>query len=162
MSETPDPLTARLQGLVIEEARTLRGFLDVLAREQQALVAGDADAMLALAREKSEAAGHLARLDMQRGETLAAAGLGSGRAAIDAWLARAPAQSGLRRQWDELLALAAEAQRINADNGSLIKTRLAHNQQTLAVLLAATDRAALYGPDGQARASTAGRHIDKA
>lgn len=154
---------ARLLKLIGEETRELRAFLDVLAGERQALAAGDADPLVDLARLKGEAAGRLASLAAARGALVAAAGAAPGAAGLAAWIDRQQgAAAGLRRAWQTLLELAREAHALNADNGTLIKVRLAHNQQALAVLMAASDQAALYGPDGQARAAPAGRRIDSA
>ena len=49
--------------------------------------------------------------------------------------------------WQQLLALAENAQQLNQINGSMIDTRLRNNQQALAILQAAAKQSALYGPD---------------
>lgn len=67
--------------------------------------------------------------------------------AIRAWLETHSPQ-GLA-VWEEILALAERAQRLNQTNGELIQTKLRRNQQSLAVLSNAVNKANLYGPDGQ-------------
>lgn len=73
-----------------------------------------------------------------------------------AWLG---GEEAARDTWQALLALAARARALNETNGRLIAERLAHNRQALAVLLAAADQAALYGPDGQPRPLGGGRSL---
>ncbi|MDP2808775.1 MAG: flagellar export chaperone FlgN [Rhodocyclaceae bacterium] len=55
--------------------------------------------------------------------------------------------------------LAAEARSLNETNGKLIALRMQHNQQALAVLMAAADQAITYGPDGQQRGGGGGRSL---
>lgn len=145
-----------LLNLLLEEAGQLRGFLVLLEREQQALVAGDVDRLLPLADEKNDAFGRLARLGAARAGKLAEAGLGADRQGMEAWLARQPEA---RPAWEALLALAGRASDLNRSNGQLIATRLAHNQQALSTLLAAANQGELYGPDGQARPVGGGRSL---
>lgn len=51
--------------------------------------------------------------------------------------------------WQETVSLAKRAKRANQTNGELIQMKLRRNQQMLAVLSNAVDKANLYGPDGQ-------------
>lgn len=156
------PPESRFLGLVGEETRQLRAFIELLQREQQILRSSEIEPLAELARLKGEAAGRLAALAGARGQFLAGAGALPGSAGLGAWLDRQPGADKLRGAWQALLDLAEQAHALNTENGALVKTRLAHNQQALAVLLAASDQAALYGPDGQARAVAAGRRIDSA
>lgn len=150
---------ATLRTLVSEELGAVRAFVALLEREQEALVAGDADRVSALAQEKSESLARLDAFALRRTELLSACGLGRGRAAVDAWLGSAPTHGALRRDWDALLEHAARARALNGQNGTLIRSLLAHNHQALGVLLSLSDRGSLYGPDGQARTTPAGRHL---
>lgn len=68
--------------------------------------------------------------------------------AIHAWL-KIHSPQGLAI-WQEILTLAERAQRLNQANGELIQMKLRRNQQLLAVLSNAVNKANLYGPDGQA------------
>jgi flagella synthesis protein FlgN len=156
LSESGRTDSTPLLNLLIEEAGQLRGFLVLLEKEQQALVDGDVDRLLPLAAEKNDAFGRLARLGEARAQQLAEAGFGADRPGMEAWLARQPEA---RPAWEALLALASRASDLNRSNGKLIASRLAHNQQALATLLAAANQAALYGPDGQARPVGGGRSL---
>lgn len=158
MSETAQP-ASRLPPLLAEEVAQLRGFLDLLAAEEKALVAGDVDRLLPLAGEKNALFVRLADLGAARARLLAAEALAPDRSGMEAWLGRHAEAGGARRSWNELLDLAAKARARNDSNGKLITSRLANNQQALASLLAAANQAALYGPDGQAAPLGGGRSL---
>jgi flagella synthesis protein FlgN len=159
LSERITPTPSALQNLLSEEAGQLRGFLVLLEKEQQALAEGDVDRLVPLAAEKTEAFGRLSRLGEARGQALAAAGLTADRQGMEAWLRQHTEFQQARKTWQALLALAEKASALNQTNGKLIATRLAHNQQALATLMAAANQAALYGPDGQARPLGGGRSL---
>lgn len=154
----------RIASSIVDELAMLRGFVELLQHEQQILTDGTIDAideLPPLIEEKGRLAGRLAQLAEQRNEILAAAGYPHDRAGIEVWLeqrgtADKTAQDS-RNGWESILALAAQARTLNETNGKLIGTRLQHTQQTLNALLAAGNRAALYGPDGQPHASGGGR-----
>lgn len=159
MNPPGTPAPSRLQNLLLEEAAQLRGFLALLEREQQALVAGDVDQLMPLAEEKNRVFARLAGLGDARNKTLAAESLPPDRPGVESWLDRHPELSGLRKTWQDLLELTLKAREINQVNGNLIGTRLANNQQALSTLLSAANQAALYGPDGQARPIGGGRSL---
>lgn len=154
---------ARLAQSVSDELAALRGFIKLLQQEQQALTEGDIDRLMPLVAEKARLASTLGQLADQRNELLMAAGLPNDRAGMESWLDRQRQTTQVqiaqhtRNEWESLMGLAVEARALNETNGKLIGTRLQHNQQTLNALLAAGDRAALYGPDGQTRTSGGGR-----
>jgi flagella synthesis protein FlgN len=59
--------------------------------------------------------------------------------------------------------LAATARTLNETNGKLIALRMPHNQQALAILVAAANQATItYGPDGQQQTGLGGRMLGKA
>lgn len=159
MSPGSAPAPPGLDALIAEEAHALRGFLDLLRREQDLLLDGQADQLLTIVEDKNRASAQLSRIALRRAQALAAQGFGSGPNAVDAWLNRASENSPHRAKWTELLELATQARAINEENGALIRTRLQHNQRALAVLAAASDQATLYGPDGQAFAGAGKRHL---
>lgn len=162
MSSTGNTAQSRIQNLLFEETAQLRGFLSLLEREQQALVAGEVDRLLPLAEEKSAHFARLAGLGEARNQALAAESLPPDRKGMEAWLERHPELSGAHRAWQDLLQLTLKAREINQVNGRLIGSRLAGNQQALSVLLAAANQASLYGPDGQARPLGGGRSLGSA
>jgi len=142
-----------------EETRTLRAFLDLLEQERKALLEGNADQLLAFADDKNRLSGELSRLALRRAQWLAAAGHGSGAAAVAAWLQRQPPDAPLRKTWQALLDLAAQARARNEECGALIRTHMQHNKQALSVLMSASNQATLYGPDGQAFTGPGKRHL---
>lgn len=160
MSGRGGPSSSPLQNLLLEEVAQLRGFLDLLENEQQALIGGDVERLLPLAAEKNDLLRRLAQLGEARGKALLAAGLATDRQGMEGWLERHPEPAGAKRVWQELLTLAEKAGALNQTNGKLIATRLANNQQALSTLMAAANQAALYGPDGQARPVGGGRRLD--
>lgn len=141
----PAPLAAILAG----ELAALREFVTLLQEEQSALLDGKGDSLAALIDQKSALAARLTDCAGQREAALAGLALPAGRDGMEAWLATAAAAA--RNDWQELLPLAATARSLNELNGKLIGTRLQHNQQALAALMGATERAMTYGPDGHAR-----------
>lgn len=145
-----------------EELQRLKEFVDVLREEQDALANGAIDTLMALVERKSALALQLGGMAKNREDTLSAAGFGVGRAAVDAWLDARPDNTASRRVWQELLELTASARNLNETNGKLINLRMQHNQQALAVLMAAADKAMTYGPDGQQRTGSAGRLLGSA
>ncbi len=142
-----------------EEAAALGDFLDLLQKEQEALVRGDAEALLPLAEDKNQHFARLAQLAERRNEALARLGLPADRPGMEAWLAGTGDLAAARRRWQEMLERLARARELNRTNGILIATRLQHNQQALQALLFAANQAALYGPDGHAKPLGSGRHL---
>jgi len=147
--------------LLSDELRALDSFVALLQKEQTLLASGISDGLTALADEKSSAAVELGRLAAARDEELAHLHLPPGRAGMDAWTLT-DAGSASQRNWDRLLVLAAKARAINEANGLAIALHLKHNQQALSVLMAAADRTATYGPDGQPQAGVGGRSLGSA
>lgn len=158
---TPTPGQPEKPDLLDEELARLEEFVALLKEEQALLAAGDGDRLLALVESKTALANRLAALGEMREAALDRQGLGTGRAGMEAWLAK---QGSPARQtaWQKFLALAAEARELNELNGKLIGLHMRHNQQALAALMSATDRAMVYGPDGQQSAGLSGRILGKA
>jgi flagella synthesis protein FlgN len=150
-----------IAGLLSEELRTLEAFVALLQKEQALLASGTSDGLSALADQKSNAAIELGRLAAQRDQELTYLHLPPGRAGMDAWTLTDNGVAS-QRNWDRLLVLAAEARAINEANGQAIALNLKHNQQALSVLMAAADRTATYGPDGQPQGGTGGRSLGSA
>ncbi len=147
--------------LLSQELQSLQAFVGLLHKEQTLLVSGVSEGLTSLAAEKSRTAIALGRLSTARDQGLARIHLPTGRAGMDAW-AISNAGVANQRDWDQLLALAAEAKALNEANGKLIALHLQHNQQALSVLLAAADQTATYGPDGQPKQGVGGRSLGSA
>ncbi len=156
-----------LAQLLGEESAKLVEFLGLLKREQELLSRGEAntantiDALLPLVDKKTALAAELAALAQSRERLLAALGLAAGRSGMETWLAR-PDRTAQRPAWQRLLDLASQARDLNETNGKLIALNLQHNQQALATLMTAANRAMNYGPDGQQQADKGGRILGKA
>lgn len=150
-----------MMALLAEEASVLGQFVETLQREQAALVGGELDRLLSLAEEKSEFAGRLANLSELRLRAIQTAGGPADPQNLSRWL-EAQADPHVAATWRSLLDLARQARELNTTSGKLIAERMRHNQQALAVLLQAGERAALYGPDGQPRLAGGGRPLGSA
>ncbi len=132
-------------------------FLEILQKEQEALIEGKIERLEALTSDKTQMVGQLAELAERRNQSLASRGLGSDSKGMEAWLADAkPASS-----WRDLLQLAQAAQQLNQTNGEMIAVRLRHNQQALAALQGAAGAASLYGPKGQTLGFGGGRPLGR-
>lgn len=146
------------------ESEAFRDFVQVLQTEQEALVQGDIDSLIELARLKSEKVVLLSLLAEKRNRFLAAQGIDLERGGMGKWLLQhhTGQTAQLSETWKQLLSQAETAQQLNQVNGAMIETRLRHNQQALAVLQAAANQSvSLYGPDGQTHASGMGRPLGK-
>ncbi len=139
-------ITQLLAALAAERAALLR-FVSLLEREQSLLVENLTDQLLDLSEKKSSDALGLNQLADSRRSLLRKNIPDLSVDAINAWL-RARHPEGLVI-WQEILALAERARQLNHTNGELILMKLRHNQQSLAVLSNAVNKANLYGPDGQ-------------
>ena len=160
----PSPSAQLLSALTAERALLLK-FFALLEREQRMLVENLTDPLLELSEQKSADAFALNELAATRRALFrkhlpqlggtptpgtppdAHPSDNLGADAIRAWL-ETHNPEGLA-VWQEILALAERAQRLNQTNGELIQMKLRRNQQLLAVLSSAVNKANLYGPDGQ-------------
>lgn len=151
-----------LAALLGEEVREVAAFVELLRQEQSLLTAaGSGDSLMPLIERKSEFVVRLKALADRREHILGTAGLGSGRAAMEAWLGTSHGTAPAASVWQRLLALAAEARQLNETNGKLIGIHWQHNQAALAALMSAANGATTYGPDGQQR-SGGGRSFGSA
>jgi flagella synthesis protein FlgN len=156
-----DPATS-LSGLLESEAREASAFVELLRKEQAMLTAGNVDGLLPLVEQKVGFADRLGTLADAREKIVNDSGAGSGRAGMETYLSRRPADKDLRQRWERLLALATDAQAMNQTNGKLIRIHLRHNQQAMETLMAATNQATTYGPDGHQRPAGSGRFLGSA
>ncbi|CAG0123865.1 hypothetical protein RHDC2_00192 [Rhodocyclaceae bacterium] len=155
---TPSPTSTDIASQLQAERDALHAFVTLLETEQQALIAGQAEQLLALADSKTRAVHALNNLASARKNTLLAHGANNDSGGVEAWLqAHAPDSLPV---WHDIQNLAAHTQQKNRSNGELIQARLKHNQQALTVLRNAVNSASgLYGPDGQPHLPTSGRTL---
>ena len=125
--------------LVQDENVLLRDFVALLGQEQALLLEGDVDALMALAGQKTQLFRRLQFTADERTRVLAAARLKPDAAVMQAIL---EGNAAALANWQESLELVAEARSRNNLNGQLITQRMQHNQQALAVLLAAAEQPA--------------------
>lgn len=155
---SPSDLVKNLEA----ELRVFQDFIQVLQTEQDALVQGNVDPLLELARIKSEKVVLLSQLAESRTRFLSALGYHQEQGGMTKWLQqRDGGNPQIAELWQQLLVLAENAQQLNQINGSMIDTRLRNNQQALAILQVAAKQSTLYGPDGQTQALGLGRPIGK-
>jgi flagella synthesis protein FlgN len=132
------------------ERNTLDAFIEILRKEENALVEGKIEKIDYLASDKSRLIDELIQLDDHRNEYLQKQGLSLEKSSINAWLTEQHSgQSEIKILWNELLDLAKTAQQLNHSNGLIISTQLQHNQRTFAALHCAAGNVSLYGPQGQ-------------
>lgn len=157
------PQTIRTQSELVQslaaEAASFHDFVLLLQSEQDALVQGEVDKLIELARRKSEQIFQLSQLAEARNHYLS----GQGCSDMEQWLKRLDSNEAATpaATWKQLLNEAREAQHLNQTNGVMIETRLQHNQKALAVLQAAANQTSVYGPDGQPQGSGMGRPLGK-
>lgn len=159
MNQQSTLTASAFQSLILEEVSAVDRFIDVLKREQQTLVEGHTDLLAMLATEKSECCNSLDRIGRKRLLMLSSAGLAPAPASLKPWLDAQP--QGLRDAWQGLLLKAGEARDLNRQNGEIINAHMQHNRQALTVLLEISNRASVYGPDGQPRPSSGGRILGR-
>lgn len=156
--DSPSDLVKNLEA----EVRVFQDFIQVLQTEQDALVQGNVDPLLELARIKSEKVVLLSKLAESRTRFLGVQGYSQEHGGMAKWLQQLDGRNPqIVELWQQLLALAENAKQLNQINGSMIDTRLRNNQQALTILQAAAKQSALYGPDGQTQSLGLGRPIGK-
>lgn len=144
---TPDAFASDLQA----ERRALRSFVDLLRKEQEALVRGATDEVGSQVEAKARLLFELSRLASRRSRRLQEQDLAPNRSGMEAWFATNPEAGSLVPEWRELLRLTRTAYEVNQINGTLIEARVRANQQALAALHGAARISNVYGPDGRAR-----------
>lgn len=154
----PATATADFVSHLHTERDALKAFVTLLEAEQQALLSGSTEQLLALADNKVLAAQELSKLANARSDGLRARTGKIEIGGMTAWL-QANAANSLP-VWQDIQHLAEQTQQLNRTNGVLIQTRLRHNQQALMALQnAAHGTSGLYGPDGQPNLSASGRTL---
>jgi flagella synthesis protein FlgN len=136
------------------EQQLIGSLVELMKQEQQTLVNGNADGLAALMPQKTELVQQLAALSAARHQALGAAGFAAAEGGMEPWLGASGAPDA-RAQWEQLLALTAEAKELNRVNGMLINKQMAHNQIVLNALRTPAGGAepGVYGPGGQPVAS---------
>ena len=133
------------------EKVTLAAFVEILKKEENALVQGKIEEIDYLASDKSRLIERLIQLDNHRNEYFQNQGLTLEKNSISTWFTEHYSnQSKVQILWNELLELVKIAQPLNYSNGLIISAHLQHNQRAFAALHCAAGNVSLYGPKGQA------------
>jgi flagella synthesis protein FlgN len=148
-------MSASLVAILNEQISCAEAMLATLARENQALVAGDAELLNSAGAEKARLVEALDSLEHERralseaiGATFAAGDEGS------AGEQKRPAE------WRALLDLIAECKQQNQRNGALVKAR--SEQVRIALRALRGTEAALYDPSGLEHATRSARPLGTA
>lgn len=131
------------------ELTALRQFIEILRREQSALVKADVNQLLSISEEKSRQADKLSQLGQKRVALLSSLGISNSRSHVENWLQSQPKE--IVDTWTALIEAVKTAQELNQVNGKLIESQLQHNQGALNTLVQAANQSAVYGADGQPR-----------
>jgi flagella synthesis protein FlgN len=147
-------MSASLVAILNEQISCAEAMLTTLARENEALVAGDADLLNSAGAEKARLVEALDSLEHERralsdaiGATLAGGGEGS-------------EDRGRPAEWRALLDLIAECKQKNDRNGALVKAR--SEQVRIALRALRGTEAALYDPSGLEHATRSARPLGTA
>ncbi len=156
-------LLSRFTDRLNAELKTFKEFELLLQEEQQTLIDGQIDLLIALAPRKSTLLKQLSDFSDERAHVLLDSGHESSPAGMLALLDEMAASAQTRNTWATLLTLAREAEHTNRRNGVLIETNLSHNQQALSVLRASANPGNnLYSASGQLSHRPGSKPIDKA
>ena len=145
------PHSARFITELETEKYTLQAFIEILKKEENALIQGKIEEIDYLASDKSRLIGKLMQLDDHRNEHMQNQELAFKKNSINTHLTdQQSSEPGIQILWNELLELARIAQQLNYSNGLIVSTQLQHNQRASAALQCAAGNVSLYGPKGQA------------
>ncbi|MFN0314241.1 MAG: flagella synthesis protein FlgN [Burkholderiales bacterium] len=162
MSRAPDHAT--FVASLRREVSAFSEFLELLSAEQECLVRAQTEPLSDITRrkaEKAEALGTFARL---RCAFLESHALESNSKGMRQWIAsQSDAQAAeLRGLWEKLSAFAADAERINRTNGTLINSRMTYTRDALCALNGLTRSTGVYGRDGSTSVGLAHRDFGAA
>ena len=134
------------------EQDAIKRFIEILEKEQNALVQGNIENLDYLTSQKTQITKKLAVLGDKRDQYLATQGLSLDTECINNVVPSEDNNTLISTIWTELLQLAKTAKQLNQTNGTIISTRLQQSQQALAALKSAAGTVSLYGPKGQTMA----------
>lgn len=140
---------AEFAACLAAERAAVSAFVELLKKEQDALVRHDTDRIGAEIEDKSQLLLKLSQFAARRSRFLAIHALPADRKGMASWFALHPEASGMLEEWEELLRLTRTAARLNHANGVLIEAALRANQMALSALVSASQTSSLYGPGGE-------------
>ena len=149
MSSNLESFFPMLGDIFSKEINELNSFIDILKKEEQALVEGKIEEIDFYSSDKLRLIEVLTQLGNQRDGCLKEQNINLDEDSINNWLKRQSSEQ-LLCMWRNLLDLAKTARQLNHSNGLIITSRLQHHQRTLAALQSAAGNVSCYGPKGQA------------
>jgi len=148
MSETQS--LEEITAIIEQEKNAIQLFLEILGREEEALTQGRINDLDMLLSDKTKLFHRLEEISDQRSQYLSARGYPVSKIGMQSWLADQQKGTEICEAWEQLLALARQAQQINQINGKAISMQLQYNQRSYLALQSAAGNISLYGPKGQA------------
>jgi flagellar biosynthesis protein FlgN len=140
-------LNDSLSAVLNEQIRCAESMLDVLERENQALVANDADLLTTTGADKARLVDALEKLEIERRDLTQAFGAAAASIAGGTGPQSSP-------EWQELIALVATCKERNQRNGALVKAR---SDQVRALLNSLrSSEPAMYAASGNVHAGSLG------
>ncbi|MCE7915910.1 MAG: flagellar protein FlgN [Nitrosomonas sp. PRO4] len=137
--------------LLEAERSALEKFIEVLKREEAALIHGKIEQIDSFISTKSYCIEELMQIDNKRNHFILNQGITLESSCINKWLQEKYSDRfEVQILWSELLALANIAKIINYSNGLMISNRLKYIERTYAALYCAAGKISLYGSKGQA------------
>lgn len=152
------PLASALE----KEAQLVSRLLELLTTEREILVAGNADMLEALTKEKNELVAEITRAGLDRDATFLPAPPPVGNEAMLAWLASRPQEKAAAAAWEKLIGLTRKAKEAHEKNGLTINALVRKTTEALAILTQHQQDHSLYGRDGQTAGSLGKRIVDSA
>lgn len=139
----------RLQACLDQEIILVDVFMQLLQEESDALLnGGDIATLNASTTKKNSHADQISAWDDQRQALLTELGYSTDKAGLDA---AAVAHPTLRATCETLYHKADKANQMNASNGHIIATLMAHNQEAIDTLKRLADPGQVYDASGRAR-----------
>jgi flagella synthesis protein FlgN len=141
-----------------EEVRVLDSFVELLNREQTALVGGKPEQLPPLAEAKTGLIDKLNRLETTRSELVG----GRDKSDMERWLGDHTSQQNVYTLWEQIKNLSREARRLNTLNAQLLALHLRRTSEALDILTRHHRNNLTYGSDGQTGTLTGSRIVDSA
>jgi len=136
-----------LERALSNEVAEYKTLLTLLRAEQEALRTADADALAQIAEAKLKQVYTLQDIGSERADVMRQGG--SSLSSTDGLLPHGTTSDEARALWQDLVTLAADAQRQNALNRRLASVQQRHVDRAMAALWGAAGRADTYGADGR-------------
>lgn len=145
-----------------KEVQLVSRLLELLKAEQEILVAGNAEMLEALTREKNGLIAEIAQASSDREATFLPTAAPLGQQAMADWLQSHPAEKAAASAWERLIGATRAAKEAHEKNGFMINTLIRKTGEALAILTQHQQDHSLYGRDGQTAGNPGRRILDSA